>query len=302
MDKLRTLKVLVAVGDLGTVTAAADHLGVSVATVVRQVEALEAALGVRLVHRTTRSTTPTAEGLRYVQDVRRVIADLQEADDALQAGQASPQGRVHLTAPLALGQLHVVPSVLRFLAAHPRMQVRATLLDRVVHLVDEGFDVAVRVGPLPDSSLIAQQIGTMRQVVVASPAYLQRAGRPDRPEDLMAHDCLRFTGAGASAWTFRDGQRRVDVDPAGRFECNTVPALLAACADGFGIARVQSYQAAPWLADGRLQVVLDAFEPEPHAVSLVYPNALRIASRVRVLVDWLKADLQAALLAAQPQG
>lgn len=295
MDKLRTLKMLVAVVDLGTFTAAADHLGTSVATVVRQIAVLEDGLGVRLLHRTTRTTTPTAEGLAYVKSVRRVIADLQDADDALQSARAEPQGSVHLTAPLALGQLHVVPAVLRFLAAHPKMQVRTTLVDRVVNLVDEGVDVAVRVGRLPDSSLVAQQLGTMRYRVVASPAYLRRAGRPQRPEDLAAHDCLRFTGPGAAPWAFRDGQRQFDVATTGRFECNTVPALLDACLDGFGIARVQSYQAADALADGRLEAILDDFELAPHEVSLVYPNAVHASARVRAVVDWLKRDLRAAL-------
>jgi len=297
MDKLRTLKMLIAVADLGTLTAAAEHMGASVATVVRQIAELEAELGVRLLHRTTRSTTPTAEGLQFVQKLRGVLAELQEAEDSLQQGQDSPQGLVNVTAPLSLGQMHVVPSALQFLSAHPRMKVRVTLLDRVVNLVEEGFDIAVRVGRLPDSSLVAQQVGTIRYVVVASPAYLKRAGVPARPEELLRHNCLRFAGPGASPWTFAEGRKSFDVDARGQLECNAVPALLAACADGHGVARVLSYQAEPWLRDGRLKIVLAAFETPPEEVSLVYPTALHLSGRVRAVVDWLKADLATRLQA-----
>lgn len=297
MDKLRTLKMLIAVADLGTLTAAAEHVGASVATVVRQIAVLEAELGVRLLHRTTRSTTPTAEGLQFVQKLRRVLAELQEAEDSLHEGQGSPQGLVNVTAPLSLGQMHVAPSVLQLLQARPKLQVRVTLLDRVVNLVEEGFDVAVRVGRLPDSTLVAQQVGTIRYVVVASPAYLRRAGTPARPEELLQRNGLRFAGPGASPWTFVEGRRSFDVDARGQFECNAVPALLAACADGHGIARVLSYQAEPYLRDGRLKVILAPFETPPEDVSLVYPSALHLSGRVRAVLSWLKADLAARLQA-----
>ena len=299
MDKLRALRTLVAIADAGSLTAASELLHTSLQSVMRSLSDLETSLGTRLVNRTTRRLALTAAGRDYVDNVRRVLAELEDADTAAQSGQSVPRGSLVMTAPVLLGQMHVAGSVTRFIEHHPGVAVRLEFVDRVCDLVAEGIDVAVRVGELPDSSLVAQGLGEVRPVVVASPAYLQ-ANRPfERPADLARANCLRFSGPHPSPWTFRVGRRQVTVPVQGNLECNLAAPLLEACARGAGVARVQSYQAAPFIRSGRLQVLLRDFETAPRQVSVAHASRRLQPAALRGLVDWLRKDLSAAL---QPGG
>ena len=295
MDKLRALRTLVAIADAGSLTAASHDLDTSLQSVMRSLSDLEASLGTRLVNRTTRRMALTAAGRDYLDTARRVLADLDDADDAARSGQAVPRGSLVVTAPVMLGQMHVAGSVMRFIEHHPDIAVRLECLDRVCDLVEEGIDVAVRVGDLPDSNLVAHALGQVRQVVVASPGYLQVNGVPAHPVDLAQANCLRFSGPHPSPWTFRVGRRQVTVAVQGNLECNLAAPLLDACARGIGLARVQSYQAAPFIRSGRLQVVLQEFETPAHAVSAVHASRRLQPASVRALVDWFRKDLSPAL-------
>ena len=295
MDKIRSLRTLAAIADAGSLTAAAQQLETSLQSVMRSLSDLEASLGTRLVHRTTRRLALTAAGRDYLDKVRRILADLDDADGTARSGQAIPSGRLVVTAPVLLGQMHVAGSVTRFIEHHPDIAVRLECLDRVCNLVEEGIDVAVRVGDLPDSGLVAQALGQVRQVVVASPGYLQVNGFPAHPGDLAQANCLRFTGPHPTPWMFRAGRRQIGVAVQGNLECNLAAPLLDACARGMGLARVQSYQAAPFIRAGRLQVVLEEFEMPPHAVSAVHADRRLQPAAVRALVDWFRKDLAPAL-------
>lgn len=296
MDKLRAMATFVQIIDAGSLTGAAEALGTSLTSVVRTLAALEGALGVRLLNRSTRRMALTEEGREYLERCRRILAEVDEAEAALSARQARPAGRLSVTAPVMFGRLHVAPVVTDFLEAHPEMQVELLLLDRVVDLLDEGLDLAVRIGPMPDSSLVAQTVGETRRIVCASPAYLAARGRPRRPADLAGHNCVRFTGLGAAPeWEFVVRGKAVRVPVGGGLVTNQVEAGLDACARGLGCGRFLSYQAAAFLDDGRLERLLAEFEPPAVPVSIVYPHSRLLSSRVRAFVDWAVPRLRARL-------
>jgi DNA-binding transcriptional LysR family regulator len=204
MDKLNAMATFVQIADSGGLTAAAEVLGTSPPTVVRTLAALENSLGLRLMHRTTRKVTLTDEGRHYLERCRSILSDIEDADAALTDQQSEPKGKLIITAPVLFGKLHVRPIVTRFMNEFARIRVELLLLDRTVNLVDEGIDVAIRIGHLDDSSLVARQVGLIRQVVCASPALISRTGVPERPEDLINTNCIRVTGlAPGPAWRFQ---------------------------------------------------------------------------------------------------
>lgn len=294
MDKLRALHTLIAIVDAGSLTAAADALGSSLPAVVRTLAALEAQLGVRLINRTTRRLSLTEDGRQYLDRARRIVADIEDADRTLgaQRGTSSePAGSLRVTAPVLFGQYHVAPAVTSFLLRHPQMQITLVLLDRVVNLVEEGLDVGVRIGALQDSTLVAQSVGRIRRVVVASPAFLRRHGVPRHPRELAKAPCVRFSGVDGSHWLFREGGRGFSVTVQGPLECNLAAPMLEACAAGLGFGRCLSYQAAALVQARRLRVVLADYEVEPWPVSITYPSARLLPSRTRAFVEWLKAEL-----------
>ncbi len=292
MDKLRALRTFIAIVDHGSLTAASGALGSSLPATVRNLAALEAELGVRLLNRTTRRLSLTDEGRQYLQRARGIVGELDDADRAVGAGRAEPAGSLSVTAPVLYGQYHVAPAVTRFLRRHPRMQVHLLLLDRVVNLVEEGLDVGIRIGPLQDSSLVAHRVGAIRRVVVASPQLLRRVGTPRHPQELSRLPCLRFDSAESGSWRFVDQGREIRVPVQGALQCNLAAPVLQACGEGLGFARVLSYQAAALLAAGNLRVVLQDFEVPPWPVHLSYPSARLLPSRVRVFVDAMKRELR----------
>jgi len=295
MDKLRALRSVVAIAEAGSLTAAAERTGQSLPAVVRGLAALEAELGVRLFNRTTRRVALTEGGRRYLERARQVLALVHEAEAELRDEATELQGPIRLTAPVLFGQRHAVGSVLRFVQQHPRVRVDLQLLDRVVDLVEEGFDLGVRIGELPPSSLVARRVGAMRRVVVASPDYLARRGRPLHPRDLREHDCLEFSGSSGPWWAFSDGGRPLTVPVSGPVQANQTAPLVQACLAGMGLGAFISYQVADEVLDGRLQVVLAEYELPPRPVHLLMPQARRLPARTRALVDWLQADLSATL-------
>lgn len=298
MDKLRALHTFIAIVDHGSLTAAADVLDSSLPAVVRTLATLESHLGVRLLNRTTRRLSLTEDGRQYLERARRIVADVEDADRLLGEQRGEPSGALSVAAPVLFGQYHVAPAATRFLQRHPQMRINLVLLDRVTHLVEEGLDVGVRIGPLQDSTLVARPVGTIRRVVVASPAFLRRHGTPKHPRELAGAPCLRFNGTDGSHWAFRDGGKRLTLGVAGPFECNLAAPMLAACEAGLGFGRCLSYQAAEAVTAKRLRIVLAPFEVEPWPVSITYPSARLLPWRTRLFVEFLREELKAALPAS----
>ncbi|GAB2579143.1 LysR family transcriptional regulator [Ramlibacter solisilvae] len=302
MDKFRALETFVAIVDKGSLTAAADAMDSSLPAVVRQLAALEAQVGVRLLNRTTRRLSLTEDGRLYLERVRRILADMDEADRSLLASSTQvdePSGTVSVTAPVLFGHMHVAPAVARFLQRYPKMRVNLALFDRVVDIVHEGHDLAVRIAHLADSSLVAQPVGKIGLVVAASPDWLRRHGVPRHPRELAKVNCI--IGADGRQWNFADEDGKpFSVPVQGNFECNLGAPRLEACAAGLGPSRFQSYQVVQHVRDQRLRVVLQRFQEPARNVSIVYPSARLLPLRTRVFIEWLKSELQATLT-QQPQ-
>jgi DNA-binding transcriptional LysR family regulator len=299
MDRIDALRAFVLAVDRGGLSAAGRALGRSPASITRAVASLEERLGAALLQRTTRSLKLTEAGERYIAVARRVLADLDEAEKATGESNAEPQGTLTVTAPLAFGSLHVRPILDAFLAAHPTVHARLLLLDRVVSVVDEGIDVAIRIAHLPDSALLAIGVGTVRRVVVASPEYLRRSGRPKDPGALSDHRCVASTPiTPTDVWTFaaRAGSRtqtRVRVSPA--LTVNVADAAIRSAIQGVGVTCALSYQVAEHLTSGALVRILTQHEPPPLPVHVVYPATAARTAKVRTFVDAAVPRLRALL-------
>ncbi len=291
MDQLKHMRIFVAIADGGSLTAAAQALDTSLPSVVRGLAALETHLGVRLFNRSTRRIALTDEGRRYLLDCRQLLSAVQEAEAAVRADTSEPTGHLRITAPVLFGQMYVAPAVNRFVARHADVSVDLILLDRVTNLVEEGFDVAIRIGALDDSSLIAQTVGMVRQVIAASPDYLKRHGTPTHPQDLRHAECIRFTGSNAPNWTFMDKGRRIHVPINGRLSFNHGAPAIAACRDGLGFGSFLSYQIAPDIELGRLGIVLAGHELPPRPISVLYPHARLLPARTRAFVETMREAL-----------
>ncbi|MCW2248182.1 DNA-binding transcriptional LysR family regulator [Azospirillum fermentarium] len=286
MDKLRAMETFVRIVDAGSLTAAAGGLGVSLTAVVRTLAGLETRLGLRLLNRTTRRMALTDEGRDYYALCRRILTELDEGEGALSHRRLAPSGTLRLTAPVMFGKLHVAPAVADFLDAHPAMRVEMMLMDRVTDLLEEGLDVAVRIGPLADSSLVAVTLGHTPRVVCASPGYLARHGWPAAPADLARHRCVCFTGLSADPdWEFRVEGRTVRVTVAGVLSTNQIDGAIDACRRGLGCGMFLGYQVADALAAGELVRILADYETAPRPVSLLYPHARLLSPRIRAFVD-----------------
>jgi DNA-binding transcriptional LysR family regulator len=257
--------------------------------VSRQVSALETELGARLLHRTTRALTLTEAGRSYFERAARILAELAEANASVGQLQAAPRGRLRVSAPMSFGFLHLAPALPDFLGRHPDVELELVMNDRNVDLVDEGFDMAVRIGTLADSSLVARKLAPMRRTVFASPAYLQARGTPTSPDDLKAHECLCYSNLGLSQeWRFvRPDGRPWPVEVHGRLHANNGDALRAAALAGFGLAVLPSFFVGRDLQSGALVSVLEEFMPQDSALYAVYPHARHLSPKVRAFVDFL---------------
>ncbi|MET0069762.1 MAG: LysR family transcriptional regulator [Candidatus Thiodiazotropha sp.] len=296
MDKLESMATFVQIAEHGSLTAAAKSMGKSLPSVVRILASLEESLQVRLFNRTTRRIALTEEGRLYLEQCRKILTDIEEAEHALSQRQVEPSGLITLTAPVRFGEMHVAPSVFRFLERHPKTQVNLLLYDRVVDLLEEGIDIAVRISHLADSSLIARSIGSIRQVVCASPRLLERYQEPQKPQELCQLPCVRFSGiSGINEWDFNDNNRRIRVPIDSVLTCNQIGASIDACVSGVGFGRFFCYQVMPLIGQGLLVRVLTEFEPQPMPLSLVYPHTRLLSSRVRAMVDWLVDDIKQSL-------
>ena len=293
MDRLLTLEMFVAVASEGGFAAAARKLGSSPPAVTRGIAALEARLGTTLFHRSTRAVALTDAGTAFLDQARRILAELAGAERELRGAAAEPRGQLHLTAPVMFGRLHVLPVVGDLMAQHRDLMVRMMLIDRNVRIVEEGIDVAVRVGPLADSGLKAVRVGAVRQMLVASPAYLARRGAPATVADLAHHELIGTMGPRwTSEWQFAKGRWRLDAPP--RLVVNTVDGVLAAAEAGLGIANLLSYQLAEAVDAGRLISLLADEQPPALPVHLLFEPSRAALPAVRLFIDAMKARLRMA--------
>ncbi len=296
MDKFRSIQVFIKVADNQGFAAAARSLNMSPPAVTRAVAMLEEELGTPLFVRTTRLVRLTESGQRFLQDARRILHDLEEAQDTATGSHSAPRGELHVTAPALFGRMYVTPILGDFLNMYPEVSARTLFVDRIVNLVDEGMDVAIRLGNLPDSSLVAVRCGLIRHVVVASPDYIARKGMPVLPEDLSDHQIIQSTAAAAgNDWKFQHNDRPISVRLEPRVRMNTNDAAVELAVRGGGMARLISYQVAPYVADGRLQVVLDAFEMPSQPVHVVHQEGRLVSAKVRAFVDFAAQGLRREL-------
>ena len=291
MDRLDCDRMFVAVAENGSFTAAAAKLGTSSGQASKLVSRLEADLDVRLLNRTTRAVSPTEAGVAYLERLRPLLEEFDNLDMSVRNISQAPRGHLRLTAPLTFGAMELAPALNEFALRYPEIELDVNFSDRMVNLVDEGFDMAVRVGRPASSSLIARKLCAVRIFPVASPAYLARHGEPKKPADLARHECILDTNMqDPSRWPLRDS----DKDPAavqvtGRLRYSTAEACLRAAEAGLGLAFIPSFVSGPAIAAGRVKPVLMQFEPTPLAVHTLYPHNRHLAAKVRALVDFLVA-------------
>jgi len=238
-------------------------------------------LGARLLQRTTRSVALTDAGARYLERARRIIADIEEAEAAAEGERLLPRGRLVVSAPVGFGRLHVSPVVSEYLKRYPEVSAELRLSDLNINLVDEGVDLAVRIGHLPDSSLVARHVGQMRRIVVASPGYLDKLGEPQTPEAITTHQTIQFL----SGWRFVEDGREIRITATPRLITNSADAAVRYAAEGGGLTQVLAYQAADQIGAGRLKVVLKKFEQPPLPIHVVYPTSRLLSAKVRTFID-----------------
>ena len=296
MDRLESMSVLVVAAETGSLSAAGRRLGMPLATVSRKVSELEGHLETRLFNRSSRKLTLTDAGESYVAACKRILDAVEEAERGATGEYRAPKGELVVSAPILFGRLHVLPSTIDFLAAFADIDMRVVFSDRVVNLLDEHVDLAVRIGDLPDSSLLARRIGSIRQVVCASPGYFASHGVPVNPADLHAHSCLTFEGLATGAtWTFGAGKSELTVAVRSRLVVNTAEAAVDAAIAGVGITRVLSYQVADAVRNGSLAIALREFEPPARPVNLVYSGGRFLPLKVRAFLDFAAPRLKARL-------
>ena len=290
MDKLKQIESFVAVAQRGSLTAAAQAEGVAPAVVSRRLDALEARLGVKLLARTTRRVSLTHEVSAFLEDCQRLLHDFASAEASVSAGGVKASGHLRITAPAGFGRRHVAPLVPAFLAEHPDVSLSLNLSDRLVDIVNEGVDCAVRVGDLPDSSLVSVRLADNRRLCVAAPSYLKRAGTPATPNELARHACLTLSSEASQTrgWAFSIDGRTTHLRLSGRLDCTDGQVLHEWCLAGLGIAWRSAWEVREDLAAGRLVSVLDDFAAPPNGVYAVFPHARHLALRVRLWIDFLK--------------
>ena len=286
MDRIDAMQAFVAVADLQGFAPAARKLRLSPSAVTRLIAALEERLGARLLQRTTRSVALTDAGRRYLERARRILADVEEAELAAEGERTRPSGRLVVSAPAGFGRLHVSPVMAAYLQRHGDVSAELRLEDRIVNLVEDGVDLAVRIGILADSSLVARHVGEMRRIVVASPAYLKRHGEPKTPAGIAGHQTIQFGGTSeAGEWRFVEAAQEVRIRVTPRFSSNGSDAAIHFAEQGGGLTRVLAYQAADALKRGALKVVLQKFEQPPLPIHIVYPTSRLLSAKVRAFID-----------------
>ena len=296
MDKLHLMSVFVAVAEEESFAGGARRLNMSPPAVTRCIAGLEARLGVKLLDRTTRYVRVTEAGQRYLDDARRIIAEVEEADDAVVGINAEPKGHLTITAPVLFGSMYVTPVVVQYLARYPEMKITALFLDRVVNLIEEGVDVGIRIGPLPDSSMKALKVGSFRRVLCASPGYLEKNGQPHHPKELARHQTIAASVVSSSVeWKFQEKNARFSVRTKPRLIVTSYDAAIEAARCGFGITRLMAYQISRHLAAGDLKIILNKFELDPVPIHIVHREDRHKSARVRTFVDMMSERLRQAV-------
>lgn len=286
MDRFDAINAFVAVADHSGFAPAARKLGLSTSAMTRHVSALEERLGVRLLNRTTRAVSLTDAGARFLERSRRILADLDEAEQMAENERGEPLGRLVLSAPQVFGRLHVAPLICEFMSRHPKLQAELLLSDRMVNLVEDGIDVAIRIGHLADSSDIARKVGAVRRVLVASPDYLAVAGVPDSLKALETHRLISFTALTApQLWKFEREGVALEINASPSYVSNSADAAIWHAMQGGGITMALSYQVADHLKDGRLKLLMPELEPAPYPVQFVYPSSRLLSFKVRAFLE-----------------
>ncbi len=295
MDRLQTMSVFVAVAEEAGFAPAARRLNLSPPSVTRAVSELERRLGAQLLHRTTRSVTLTDAGRRYLADCRRLLVEIEEADRHAAGIHATPRGTVTVTASVLFGRMVLAPALLDLLDRYPGISITSLFVDRVVHMVEEAIDVAVRIAELPDSTLAAVRVGSVRRVLCAAPGYLDVHGRPGTPSELAGHDIIDFVNmTPGGEWAFQGNGKVQRFRPRSRLQVNSADPAIAAALGGRGITRVLSYMISKELAAGSLELVLDRFAPPAVPVHVVHKEPGQTSARVRAVVDHLVDRLRAS--------
>jgi DNA-binding transcriptional LysR family regulator len=293
MDRFQEMQVFAAVAQDQGFSAAARRLGMSAASVTRAVAALEKRIGTQLLTRTTRSVFLSEAGQRFLEDCRRILSELQEAEDSAAGSHAQPRGQLTITAPVLFGELFVTPLMVGFLTQFPDVSINALLVDRVVSVVEEGVDVAVRIGELPDSNQHAIRVGQVRRVIVASPQFLARHGKPTHPQDLAQAQVIATSSIGQQkSWPFLKEDEAISVRPEPRLVVTANQAAITAAALGLGYTRVLSYQVASKIVSGELEIVLEDFELPPLPIHVVYQGGRKAPARIRSFVDFMVKSLR----------
>jgi len=299
VDKLKQLETFVSVAQRGSLTGAARALALAPAIIGRRLDALEARLGVKLLLRTTRRLSLTHEGSAFLEDCQRLLADLANAEASVSAGGVQASGHLRVTAPGGFGRRHVAPLVPLFRELHPEVTISLNLSDRLVDMADEGFDCAVRVGDMPDSSLVSVRLADNRRLCVATPAFLARHGRPQQPSELARFDCLTLSSDASQTrgWAFQlpkgDGFEVAYLRPSGPMDCSDGQVLHDWCLRGWGIAWRSTWEVEAEIAAGQLVAVLDDFAAPPNGIYAVFPERKHLALRVRLWIDFLKQHFSA---------
>jgi DNA-binding transcriptional LysR family regulator len=290
MDRLKQIESFAAVATKGSLTAAANAEGVAPAVIGRRIDALEERLGVKLLVRTTRRITLTHEGSAFLEDCQRILTELATAEASVTEGGVKASGHLRITAPAGFGRRHVAPLVPRFLSLHPDVSLSLNLSDRVVDIVNEGFDCAVRVGDLPDSSLVSVRLADNRRMCVATPDYLKRHGTPKTPAELSKHRCLLLSSESSQprGWAFTLDSKVIHIRPGGTLDCSDGQVLHDWCAQGLGIAWRSTWEVQDEVNDGRLIAVLEEFAAPPNGVYAVFPQRKHLPLRVRLWIDFIK--------------
>jgi DNA-binding transcriptional LysR family regulator len=294
MDRFHSMQVFIAVVDTEGFASAARKLNMSPPAVTRTIATLEEHLGVMLFHRTTRQVKPTDAGIRFLEDCRRILADLHEAEESVAGAHRAPRGKLSVTASSRFGYLYVAPLLNEFLERYPEVSVQTLFVDRVVNLIDEGLDVALRIGELPDSFLTAIRVGSVRRVICASPEYLEQRGIPQVPEDIRLHDIVQFSSlASKTEWHFKGPEGNITVPFSTRLTVNTADVAIAAAVAGRGLTLVLSYMITPEVVSGKLKIVLAEYENAAMPVHVVYQEGRKAAAKVRAFVDFAVERLRA---------
>jgi DNA-binding transcriptional LysR family regulator len=293
MDQFHLMQIYVAVAEEQGFAAASRRLKLSPPAVTRAVSALEEQLGIKLLNRTTRFVRTTDAGARYLEDAKRILLEVERVNEAVLGINANPKGLLSVTAPVLFGQKYVVPGIVDYLSTYPETQVNAVFLDRVVNLLEEGFDVGVRIGELPDSSMHARKVGHVHMMLVAAPEYLEQRGTPKHVEELKQHSLITaMTGNMAQDWHFMQNQKKLSLRIQSRFNVTTNQAAINAAKQGLGITRIISYQVEEEIAKGELQRILPEFTPPPIPIHIIHREGRMSSNKVRRFIDLMTERLQ----------